>query len=815
MNLYAGGFEEEIRNHFYAASQALGIDVLFVYGRSIDPSSLDNSAHNRIFDRLSANRIDAYVYISTSLSALCGTETFYQYIQRFQGLPQVSIGLAIPSIPSIIVNGRKAMTELVEHLIVGHGRRRIAYISGIPGNAESESRLAAYLNVLERFNLARFPDFLADGYFSRDRGERAMVELIERNIDFDAVVCANDTMAFGAYDALRRANRLIPHDVSVTGFDDVLTSRICSPPLSTITQPFADLASTAIRLVLRQMASKAVPELVSLDATVVLRASCGCNTLVPFTNRDDTNIASNLQLSTDNDLPDAQLIQVTAAALEDSFRPPDETATRLVSALVDELKHHNGGFLSALEHIIQQSPGDGMRILALQQAISRLRIELLPLRTLELENLWHSARDILSIAASAGHVQHTLELHAVTLNLQCSSDRLADALDLSELTRSIATSLHVLGFPSARVTRFADCDGSKSAHLLNVVNGHSMAPPPANLPSLELFAPNFETAQTAYAGVVFPLTFEGQLHGIIAFGYSPSVRGYQLLRDQVAAALRNVTKHEALLERTREHERLTQERAATAKRLESLSVLAGSVAHDLNNALGPVGLLLEMMVSEIKCVPLETYPNLATVLDDAETIRQSIHQSAQIVLDLLTLGRQGRALKQRVDLTSVVKRACESESAYLSRHDGPRIVLLTDYATEPVFVRGAEVQLTRVIVNLIRNAIDASEHGGSITLSTERRHLTVHAHVYETIPPGEYAVLTVSDQGCGIDAAELDRVFEPYYSSKHANDRSGTGLGLAIVHAVVKDHEGYVDVESTVGVGTTFRIFLPCARYGF
>jgi signal transduction histidine kinase len=722
--------------------------------------------------------------------------------------------MAIPKIPSVIVNGRKAMTELVEHLVTVHARKRLAFIGGLPGNSEAEARLAAYLDVLERHNLARFPEFLVHGYFARDRGERAMHELLSRNIEFDAVVCANDTMAFGAYDALRRANILVPRQVSVTGFDDVLASKVCSPRLTTVTQPFPELVQTALRLVVLQLLGEIVPELTELNAQVTLRASCGCN--VPEhtnTHEAPVPILHKPVLTLDDKTQRAQLTTVAIAALEDGFRSPKEIVNRLIPALQDDLQCNDRRFVTAIEHIIQEAPGDGMRFVALQRMISRLRQALLPISSIELENLWHEARDILSVAASAGHIQHTLELHAVTLDLQSSSDRLADALDLSTLTRSVATSIHVLGFSSARVTRYIDSDLQNGSSLLNVCNGHSVAPPATSLSGDELFAPSYDSNPSTYAGVVFPLVFEGQCHGIIAFTYSPQVRGYQLLRDQLAAALRNVTKHQHLLERTREHERSVQERAATAQRLEALSVLAGSIAHDLNNALGPVGLLLEMIVSELKQIPVEQYPCLNSVFDDAETIQHSVRQSAQIVMDLLTLGRQGRIVKLTLDVTALIKRVSESESVLLSHRDGPRISLLTDYCSAPVYVRGAEVQLTRVVINLLRNAMDASDCGGAITLSTQRRQLTNPLHAYETILPGDYAVITVTDQGCGIEKSQLSRIFEPYFSNKRTTALSGTGLGLAIVHAVVKDHDGFVDVESTIGVGTAFRVYLPVVTY--
>jgi signal transduction histidine kinase/DNA-binding LacI/PurR family transcriptional regulator len=810
MNLYAGGFEEEVRNHFFRTTQSLGIDILFVYGRSLDSSSAEASAHNSIFERLKSDRVDALIYLSTSLCGNSSIDTLRVYIQRFNGRPQVSIGLGHLDVPSIIVDGHKAIGQLVEHLIVIHERKRIAFIGGPPGAPEAEARLSAYLETLEKHHLPQFPEFLIHGYFARDRAKLAMLELLERKLDLDAVVCANDTMAFGAYDALRSRNLLVPQQILVTGFDDVLTARTCNPPLTTVTQPFLELTLSSIQLVVNQLLKEPVPELTELEAPITFRHSCGCCD-APTVMNGTINETRSTVLTSQRELFTSVALVDAIAPILDGLSDPKETAMQLVVALKNELQFNDGSFLTTLRHIIDGSPGDGMRILALQTTISRLRRELLSITSIQLENMWHDARDILSVAASAGHVERTLELHAVTVALQSSNDRLADALDLPSLTDSIAYSLRTLSCYNARITRFDASKPEIPIPLVDLCNGDLIDTSAPSHPGYELFAPNFN-AKHVYAGVLFPLTFEGRIHGVAAFSYLPQIRGYQLLRDQISAALRNVTKHENLLAQTRAHERITHEREATSKRLDALSVLAGSIAHDLNNALGPVGLLLEMIVSEIKRVPVEHFPSLPTVLDDAETISQSIRQSAQIVLDLLTLGRQGRAPKHVFDFTQLTKRVTESESTVLQRRNGPLTVILYDFPPESLFVRGAEVQLSRVLTNLIRNAIDASTSGGSITIALEPIIVNEPLHSYETILPGHYARISVTDRGCGIEASHLNRIFEPYFSKKIANDQSGTGLGLAIVHSVVKDHDGFIDVESSIGVGSVFRLYLPLAQ---
>jgi CheY-like chemotaxis protein/anti-sigma regulatory factor (Ser/Thr protein kinase) len=113
------------------------------------------------------------------------------------------------------------------------------------------------------------------------------------------------------------------------------------------------------------------------------------------------------------------------------------------------------------------------------------------------------------------------------------------------------------------------------------------------------------------------------------------------------------------------------------------------------------------------------------------------------------------------------------------------------------------------VTNLVLNAVEASVPTGEVVVRIVERHLQAAFGGYESVDAGDYAVVTVTDTGHGMPAADLARVFEPFFSKKRVGERSGSGLGLAIVHGVVKEHQGFVDVQSRVGVGTTFTLYLP------
>jgi CheY-like chemotaxis protein len=124
---------------------------------------------------------------------------------------------------------------------------------------------------------------------------------------------------------------------------------------------------------------------------------------------------------------------------------------------------------------------------------------------------------------------------------------------------------------------------------------------------------------------------------------------------------------------------------------------------------------------------------------------------------------------------------------------------------------GSPVHLSKTIMNLISNAVEAMPHGGTVRVSAENRYVDTPIRGYDDIQEGDYVVLTVSDGGVGIPKKDLKRIFEPFYTKK-VMGRSGTGLGMAVVWATVKDHRGYIDVESVEGQGTTFSLYFPATR---
>ena len=240
-----------------------------------------------------------------------------------------------------------------------------------------------------------------------------------------------------------------------------------------------------------------------------------------------------------------------------------------------------------------------------------------------------------------------------------------------------------------------------------------------------------------------------------------------------------------------------------AQKMEAIGMLAGGVAHDLNNILGGLVSYPELLLLQL--------PDDSPLRKSILTIQRSGEKAAAVVQDLLTLARRGVVVTEVVNLNVVVDEYLKSpeHEKLQSYHLGVHIK--THLEKESLNILGSSTHLSKTVMNLVSNAAEAMSEGGALTVSTENRYIDRPVRGYDDIKEGDYVVLTVSDTGTGISPDDMEKIFEPFYTKKKMG-RSGTGLGMAVVWGTVKDHNGYIDVQSTEGKGTTFTLYFPVTR---
>ena len=257
------------------------------------------------------------------------------------------------------------------------------------------------------------------------------------------------------------------------------------------------------------------------------------------------------------------------------------------------------------------------------------------------------------------------------------------------------------------------------------------------------------------------------------------------------------------LKRMESERRILEERLQRSEKMEALGQLAGGVAHDLNNVLGAL-----MGYSELL---LEKIPEGNNLRIYADNILKSTEKGGAIIQDLLTLARRGVTVSRVINLNPVVATFLRSPVFEKLHADHPQVTCRTELDKSLLNIKGSPIHLEKTVMNLITNAMEAISARGEIAIQTENRYLDRIIGGYDEIKEGDYVVLTVSDTGGGINPDDLGKIFEPFYTKK-VMGRSGTGLGLAIVWGTVKDHSGYIDVQSECGKGTTFTLYFPVTR---
>jgi two-component system cell cycle sensor histidine kinase/response regulator CckA len=235
---------------------------------------------------------------------------------------------------------------------------------------------------------------------------------------------------------------------------------------------------------------------------------------------------------------------------------------------------------------------------------------------------------------------------------------------------------------------------------------------------------------------------------------------------------------------------------ANSQKLQAIGQLAGGIAHDFNNLLTAILAGADLVLGRSD-LPAEAR-------DDVREIRHGAERGAALVRQLLAFGRQ-QTLQPRV---LAINEAIQDLAGLLRRLLGGRISLELNLETPGRLVRVDPTQLDQVLVNLAVNARDAMPEGGRLILRSG--HVTLVRPMIrgqETIPPGRYVMVEVADTGTGIPPDVLPRIFDPFFTTRR--ESGGTGLGLSTVHGIVRQSDGYLAVESEIGKGTCFRLYLP------
>ena len=763
---------------------------------------------NILFNIAGHQNVNGLLIWANILSHTLDHDSLNAFCLRYAPLPMISMGMIFPSIPSIRIDMRDGICQLLSHLINEHGRRKIAFIRGLEVSQDAEDRYQAYCETLDQYGLPVNPDLVYLGDFRRYSGRAAIQQLVDtRRASFDALVSANDNMAIGAMQALQERGFHIPDDVAIAGFDDIEETRAVLPSLTTVRAPWYMLGSKSIDLMLSKMAEEPIPESILLQTELVYRRSCGCQPATSMelprisihSSNQPTGITYPSQFvpsinQTDIRLSIAQLI---SSIITDIPRMDPDWAEKLINNFIVDVNSedsHPGAFTQTLLGILSRI-SSGTHIIEWQKVLDgiRLKVNLLFQHEREIikaHELLEIGYSIIAEMAHRSQLSQRLEEENQTDRLNRIVQTISTIHDIETLMKLLVLELPGLGIHSCFLSLY-DEKGDHPAWsrlILAYIGKERLYIDPVGIrfPTTQLVPAGMLPKNQVLAYDVEALYYQEDQIGFVLFEIGPREGDvYTTLRGHLSTALKSAELVQVALDAE-----------AKAKKADQLKTnLLANVSHELRTPINIILGLSQTALSSPNPYGIELPDQL---IRDLEYIYESGEHLVRLINDLLDMSR---AEIGELDLRfepvtprALLKEAYDTfKESYSNKQKD--INFLLDIPEHLPLLYADPVRLRQILLNLLSNAFKFTKRG-KIILGAEVQ--LPHLHMW------------VSDTGTGISPELQEHIFEPFVKSEHPGQhRGGVGLGLSITRRLVALHGGSVVLDSQPGQGSTFHVYIP------
>ena len=779
---------------------------------------------NILYDLVGAECLDGLVIQNLMCNMLDSEETKAFY-DRYRPLPIVSLGrLSMGGVPYIQSGGYEGMRKAIVHLIEVHGRRRIAFVKGLPNYRPHDERYQAYVDVLDEYGLPFDPARVAVPHDAAeverpDWGQVALRRLLdEQKADIDTLVTNDDRFAHGLLPELQVRGIRVPDDIALVSFDDEEGSHCLTPPLTTVPIPIYEMGRQAAETLLAKLeGQKVLDQVVDVPSDrLIVRQSCGC--LDPKV----TKVVAGPVVRTGATEPlEVSLVGQRERIVAEMVRAAENAATgltpgwaeQLLDGFVAELTIVEAGkasahFLSTLDEILRQVMAVDGDIGVWQQVLSTLRRQLLPYLSIDkagtlsrdrAEDLWLQAQVMIGEVGQRAQAYRELQAERRRHILNEIGTALATNFDVNDLGDILARELPRLGisrgylslYENPQPYRYPQPAPEWSRLVLAYDEGAPAGSQRVELEaggrrfvSRQLVPPEILPQQGTYNLMVQALYFQNEQIGFAVFELGPDDGAiYELLRAQISSALKG-----DLLFQEVQQARLAAEKADRIK-----TRLLANVSHELRT---PLNIILGYSRDALGAPnPYGITPPQA-LLDDLEHIHSSAEHQLRVVNDLLDLSRaeidELDLYLELLDPRPLLHDAFDNIAHSMTE---PPVTWQLQLPDRLPLVQADPVRLRQILLNLLSNAGKFTSEG-EIVLGAQVE--PPHLHLW------------VQDTGGGISPDLQERIFEPFVTAEGAGRRAeGIGLGLSITRRLVALHGGSMKLESQPGCGSTFHVYLP------
>ncbi len=508
---------------------------------------------NNIYEYAGKHNLDGLIILTGAIGHFISRQETEDFCTGYLPLPIISISYEIKNIPSLFINNKEGMRQLVLHFIKEHGLKKIAYIGGPAANLDAKERYDAFIETLKENGIVIDNNLIIEGEFTKASGIQAVNSLLDdRKARFEAVIAANDDMAFGAINALQERGIKIPAEVSVGGFDNNDLSTQSNPPLTTVSQSFYEQGAQSLEMVLDLIVGKKLPPRTILPAKLIVRESCGCFSQevinVIINNKQNEKNPSIKKLLEDKSLLIKKMRQ--NAGIQFSGMADDDKTGALLQGFHDYLSGRidNNAMLilwSALSSD-ENLPEDYLS--AANKILSEFRHEVFPYFDYspelmhKAENFFHQVRIIIgerAISEEKKRIQSFVQEFWILHDL---NEELLDIFEEDKVMKILADILPQLGVQSSFISRF-DESKQKARMIFVQKDGQVLSPNSfrGTFPSIDLIPASILPADRRFTIIIESLCHHDQI-GVALFEMGPETgRIYGELRRVISTRLQGST----------------------------------------------------------------------------------------------------------------------------------------------------------------------------------------------------------------------------------------------------------------------------------